>query len=691
MKIQCSLKSVTLMLLAFMLNSIGFIENIEAKSSDSKAQPITPSKLINAAKRRDENIVVISEARSVSEAIEIYAPEASFIKLHFSKFRLPAGMAIKISNPEGTESYQYTGTGKGARTFNPLQGDNGSNSFSAMSINGDTVIITVEGSRNRSGRRGKIWALNQVVEIDYFMEGLPENKVDDSQSYVEKLFSIDSQAVISNPSPESTCGLDDREDVLCWDDNFPMEVDRSRPIARLLINGSKFCTAWRIGSGNYLMTNRHCLKDQETVSSTEVWFNYQSNQCDSSEITDGLVKVTGNILLKNSYDLDYTLFDVSEFELISGFGHLGIETRNGEIGDYIYIPQHGSGKPKEIAIESDMNIGGFCQIDEVDLDGYTAGTDVGYFCDTAGGSSGSPVLTADNHRVIALHHFGGCVNTGVSMSLIWPEISEFFGGVVPVGDDYEPTDNLPPQSQFSALCTDLICEFDASLSSDPDGDIVSYSWNFDDGTEATGMDVSHEFSTNGTFNVILTVQDNEGAIGQNANTVNVEMPNTNPIAGYVIDCELGVCNFDASASYDNDGSILSYSWDFGDGTQSENSNAMVSHDYTTANDYLVRLTVTDDQTATGDAESWITVAIEQLAFELTATSQKGRGRKSILLTWSGAGSSQLDVLRDGVLLTSTENDGEYTDIKLPKGKKSAWYQVCNANTQICSNKFNVKF
>lgn len=691
MKIQCSLKGIALLLLAFTLNSIGFIESIEAKSSAFEVQPAPSPGPIKAAKRRNEKIVIFSAGRLVSEEIEIHAPEASFIKLHFRKFRLPAGVSIKISNPEGTESYQYTGTSKDLKTFNPHEGDDGFNSFSAMSVNGDTVVIKVEGVRKVGGRRGNIRAYKQFVEIDYFMEGLPEYEIDDSQSPIEQLFSIENGSADSIIRPESTCGLDDREDAICWENDFPIEVDRSRPIARLLINGSKFCTAWRIGAGNYLMTNRHCLADQAATSSAEVWFNYQSSECGSSEVTDGLVKVTGNILLKNSYDLDYTLFNVNEFESISSFGHLGIETRVGEIGDDIYIPQHGSGNPKEIAIESDMNAGGFCQIDEVNLDGYSAGTDVGYFCDTAGGSSGSPVLAADSHRVIALHHFGGCVNAGVNMSLIWPEISEYFGGVVPLGDNTEPSDNLAPQAQFSVLCTDLVCEFDASSSSDPDGEIVSYDWGFGDAVAANGMNVSHEFESGGTYDVVLTVQDNEGAVNQSTNMVDIEVTNASPVAGFIIDCEQGTCNFDANASYDSDGTILSYSWDFGDGNLTEISNALVSHDYSSTNDYLVKLTVTDDLAATGDAESWISVSIEQLKFQLTATSQDGHGRKSILLTWSGATSSQVDVLRDGALLTTTENDGAHTDIKLPKGKKSARYQVCHASSRVCSNKFNVNF
>jgi len=52
--------------------------------------------------------------------------------------------------------------------------------------------------------------------------------------------------------------------------------------------------------------------------------------------------------------------------------------------------------------------------------------------------------------------------------------------------------------------------FDATASTDPDGTITSYSWNFGDGTEGTGATVSHTYSSGGEYSVTLTVIDNDG-------------------------------------------------------------------------------------------------------------------------------------------------------------------------------------
>ncbi len=57
------------------------------------------------------------------------------------------------------------------------------------------------------------------------------------------------------------------------------------------------------------------------------------------------------------------------------------------------------------------------------------------------------------------------------------------------------------------------CDFDGTDSSDPDGSVVSYAWDFGDGGTATGSTPSHDFVTSGTRDVTLTVTDDEGTTG----------------------------------------------------------------------------------------------------------------------------------------------------------------------------------
>lgn len=65
----------------------------------------------------------------------------------------------------------------------------------------------------------------------------------------------------------------------------------------------------------------------------------------------------------------------------------------------------------------------------------------------------------------------------------------------------------------------LAVNFDGSLSSDPDGTISSYYWNFGDGSTATGPYVSHTYTTNGSFVATLTVTDDDGAASSSTTTI----------------------------------------------------------------------------------------------------------------------------------------------------------------------------
>jgi PKD repeat protein len=79
--------------------------------------------------------------------------------------------------------------------------------------------------------------------------------------------------------------------------------------------------------------------------------------------------------------------------------------------------------------------------------------------------------------------------------------------------------NAPPTARFTFSCNALTCNFDASGSADSDGTIQAYSWNFGDGTTATGSTASHRYPQAAGYVVTLTVTDNDGATGTDSNTV----------------------------------------------------------------------------------------------------------------------------------------------------------------------------
>jgi PKD repeat protein len=81
--------------------------------------------------------------------------------------------------------------------------------------------------------------------------------------------------------------------------------------------------------------------------------------------------------------------------------------------------------------------------------------------------------------------------------------------------------NQPPVASFTSSCTNLACTFDGSGSSDPDGTIASYAWNFGDGGTGTGASPSHTYAAAGTYSVGLTVTDAAGATASTTRSVTV--------------------------------------------------------------------------------------------------------------------------------------------------------------------------
>jgi len=177
------------------------------------------------------------------------------------------------------------------------------------------------------------------------------------------------------------------------------------------------------------------------------------------------------------------------------------------------------------------------------------------------------------------------------------------------------TQNMPPTASFIPTPTTgqapLAVSFDASASTDPDGTIASYTWNFGDGQNGSGMSGSHIYGNEGAFTVILTVIDNGGLMSTASQTITVTAPaNTSPTAAFTATPEVGIppltVMFNAATSQDPDGTIATYDWDFGDGSAHKQGVA-VTHTYASAGSYAAILTVTDDGAAQDVETHTITV------------------------------------------------------------------------------------
>jgi len=138
---------------------------------------------------------------------------------------------------------------------------------------------------------------------------------------------------------------------------------------------------------------------------------------------------------------------------------------------------------------------------------------------------------------------------------------------------------------------ELSIGFNGGKSYDPDGDALTYMWDFGDGETATGKTVSHVFSEPGDYVVNLTVDDGrDSPCSSGSDSVEVRL-NRKPIANAgkdIFACAGSSVTFDGSLSQGED---LNYTWDFGDGETAEGGR--VKHTYAQGRNYKVILTVND--------------------------------------------------------------------------------------------------
>ena len=210
----------------------------------------------------------------------------------------------------------------------------------------------------------------------------------------------------------------------------------------------------------------------------------------------------------------------------------------------------------------------------------------------------------------------------------------------------------------------LTVNFSSAGSSDPDGTVASYNWNFGDGTSSTIANPSHTYSTLGTYTATLKVTDNSGVISApasvtvtvNANKVPVAVAsNSAPLTG---PAPLAVA-FSSAGSNDPDGTIASYSWSFGDGYGSSGANP--SHSYTANGTYTAKLTVTDNLGAVSAAASVIiTVAVPNAAPTAVASANVTTGVAPLAVTFSSTGSKDTD----GTIASYNWNFGDGTSSTL---------------------------
>lgn len=153
--------------------------------------------------------------------------------------------------------------------------------------------------------------------------------------------------------------------------------------------------------------------------------------------------------------------------------------------------------------------------------------------------------------------------------------------------------NTLPQASFTMSATEgkapLSISLDAQASSDADGAIVSYQWQLSNGQIYAGAQLNLLLDTEGSYDIDLTVTDDRGGSATTTHTVLVTPAelDASPVAHFTANPLSGSAPLDValdgSSAYDNEGPVVSWAWDFGDGATEEGE--QVSHQFTEAGLY----------------------------------------------------------------------------------------------------------
>ncbi len=334
---------------------------------------------------------------------ELSSRDASYIAPHFSNFELPEGAYLVIRAPKTPSHLTYTGNGK--------EVPKGTSGFWGVHIPGSTAIIELFST---------VPIRAEAVVIDRFASGFPKGGEDF----------------------ESLCGADDSRWARCYQTSEPQIYNRSRAVLRLLINGTGACTGWLVGNAGHVITNNHCIGSASDAINTDYEIMAEGATCTTNCASwlgcPGTIVATSATLVKTNVGLDYTLVSLP-VNPTSTYGFLQMRRTGPVVNERVYVPQHAQAWGKRIAVQSThaQDQSGFCEIFSLNEPACSgSGTDVGYFADTQGGSSGSPVIAYSDHLVVALHHCANCPNRGVSIDKVINDLGA----------------SLPPNSAVNPNC-----------------------------------------------------------------------------------------------------------------------------------------------------------------------------------------------------------------------------------------------
>jgi len=224
-------------------------------------------------------------------------------------------------------------------------------------------------------------------------------------------------------------------------------------------------------------------------------------------------------------------------------------------------------------------------------------------------------------------------------------------------------ENIPPVANFSynpLNPTDLDTIQFNDTSYDLAGSIVNWTWSFGDGNISYQQHPTHQYSDHSTYTVKLKVTDDDNAYDELSKQLVVL--NAPPVADaggpYQGTLDSPVIYFDGSGSCDLDGTIVSYEWDFGDGSPL-NSECNPIHRYDDVGRYNVKLTVEDDDGDTDSQMTFVVISHDPPTVTLIYPTGGETLKDTVTIRWSAYDSK----------------DGDNLPIYLYYSDDDIWYQI----------------
>ena len=221
-----------------------------------------------------------------------------------------------------------------------------------------------------------------------------------------------------------------------------------------------------------------------------------------------------------------------------------------------------------------------------------------------------------------------------------------------------PSTNQPPEAAFSASINGYALTLSNS-SSDPNGDSLTYSWDFGDGNSSSDRNPSHTYADHGNYTISLSVTDPDGLEDSNTKTVLANMApevsvSANPGSGNDGD------TISLTANATDDDSIATYDWDFGDGSQTEDGGASLDHQFNLTNgvkskDFIVTVTATDSDGETTEAQTTVSIVAPNIppVADITNPSDGASFEAGTSIAFSGTASDD-----DGTISSRTWDFGD---------------------------------